>query len=306
MLARDIHPQKKARRTSQCHALSNDRRAAFNSSIPTPMPINKRTTSNINKKPFIATALVFSFALTGMAQEFSPNCLTKKNANWHADSSWSKGRLPIQEDTTAIINFGNSVIVDQPVEEAINVGVGNGPTGDPDGVLNINADFKVISIRVAGHADATGRVEHYAGLVSLDMLSLSSSNPGAKEATYELDGGKVETQNLNIGAMGAGILSLKGSGEVVSISRKSEIGASSILRFVSSAAGFPTMSFGTYTIESGASLEVEGDKSVKPGKYTLILADEPLAGRFNVNLTGFAAGKANLLQNEPGIVLEVK
>jgi hypothetical protein len=106
--------------------------------------------------------------------------------------------------------------------------------------------------------------------------------------------------------MGPGALSIKGAGEVVTVSRKSEIGSQSTLRFLGSAAGFPTMSFGTYTIEPGASLEVEGDKAVKPGKYTLLLADEPLASRFNANLTGFAAGKAKLLENEPGIVLEVK
>jgi hypothetical protein len=257
-------------------------------------------------KPIIAASLVFSFALPGMAQEFSPNCFTKKNASWHEDGNWSKGRMPTQEDKTAIINVGNSAIVDQPVEEIINVGIGNSPHGDPDGILTINADFKVIEIGVAGHATSTGRVEQYAGLVSLKMLSLASSNPDAKEATYELAGGKLETQNLKIGTLGTGILSLKGTGEVVSISLKSEIGSQAILRFCGSAAGFPTMSFGTYTIEPGASLEVEGDKAVKPGKYTLILADEPLAGRFNVNLTGFAAGKAQLLENEPGLVLEVK
>jgi hypothetical protein len=257
-------------------------------------------------KPLIAASLVFSFALPGMTQDFFPNCFAKKNASWHEDGNWSKGRMPTQEDKTAIINLGNSATVDQPVEEIINVGVGNGPHGEPDGILSINADFKVIDIGVAGHAASTGRIEQYAGLVSVDMLSLASSHPDAKEATYELDGGKLETKNLKIGTMGTGILSLKGNGEVVSISRKSEIGSGAVLRFLGSAAGFPTMSFGTYTIEPGASFEVEGDKAVKPGKYTLILADEPLAGRFNVNLQGFADGKAKLLENEPGIVLEVK
>ena len=257
-------------------------------------------------KPLIAASLIFGFALTGMAQEFSPNCFTKKNASWHEDSNWSKGRMPTQEDKTAVINVGNNAIVDQPVEEIINVGVGNSPHGDPDGILTINADFKVIEIGVAGHATSTGRVEQYAGLVSLKMLSLASSNPDPKEATYELVGGKLEMQNLKIGTLGTGILSIKGAGEVVTVSRKSEIGSQAILRFCGSAAGFPTMSFGTYTIEPGTSLEVEGDKAVKPGKYTLILADEPLAGRFNANLTGFAAGEAQLLENEPGLVLEVK
>jgi hypothetical protein len=138
------------------------------------------------------------------------------------------------------------------------------------------------------------------------MLSLASTTAEATEATYDLEAGKLETKNLKLGMMGVGALSIKGADEVVTVSRKSEIGSQAILRFCGSAAGFPSMSFGTYTIEPGASLEVEGDKAVKPGKYTLILADEPLAGRFSVNLTGFAAGKAKLLENEPGIVLEVK
>ena len=268
--------------------------------------MNKRTTSNIIKKHFIASALVFSFALTGMTQEFLPNCITKKNANWHEISSWSKGSLPTQEDKTAIINFGNSVIVDQPVEEIMNVRVGNGNSAQPDGTLIINADFNVVEIEVAGHSTSSGRVEQISGVVTLKALSLGSIHPDPIEATYDLEAGKLETQNLKLGTMGSGMLSVKGTGEVVSVALKSEVGSQATLRFCGSAAGFPTMSFGTYTIEPGAALEVEGNKAVKPGKYALILADEPLADRFNVNLTGFAAGKANLLQNEPGIVLEVK
>jgi hypothetical protein len=41
---------------------------------------------------------------------------------------------------------------------------------------------------------------------------------------------------------------------------------------------------------------------VSPG----VIQRRALSGRFDVNLTGFAAGKAKLLENEPGIVLEVK
>lgn len=268
--------------------------------------MNKRTNPNIIKKPFIASALVFSFALTGMAQEFSPNCFIKKNASWHEDSNWSKGALPTQEDKTAIINIGSSAIVDEPVEEIINVGVGNGNSAQPDGTVTINADFNVIEIGVAGHAASSGRVEQNSGVVTLKMLSLASTHPDPIEATYDLEAGKLETQNLKVGLMGPGMLSVKGTGEVVSVALKSEVGSQATLRFCGSAAGFPTMSFGTYTIEPGAALEVEGDKAVKPGKYALVLADEPLAGRFNVNLTGFAAGKAKLLENEPGVVLEVK
>jgi hypothetical protein len=210
------------------------------------------------------------------------------------------------KEKTAIINIGSSAIVDEPVEEIINVGVGNGNSAQPDGTVTINADFNVIEIAVASHAASSGRVEQNSGVVTLKMLSLASTHPDPIEATYDLEAGKLETQNLKVGLMGPGMLSVKGTGEVVSVALKSEVGSQATLRFCGSAAGFPTMSFGTYTIEPGAALEVEGDKAVKPGKYTLILADEPLAGRFDVNLTGFAAGKAKLLENEPGIVLEVK
>jgi hypothetical protein len=268
--------------------------------------MNKRTTPNIIKKPFIASALIFSLALTVIAQEFSPNCITKKNANWHEVSSWSKGAMPTQDDKAVVINVGNSAIVDQPVEEIMNVRVGNGNSAQPDGTLIINADFNVVEIEVAGHSTSSGRVEQNSGVVTLKTLSLASIHPDPIEATYDLEAGKLETENLKLGTMGPGILSLKGTGEVISVALKSELGSQATLRFCGSAAGFPTMSVGTYTIESGAALGVQGDKAVKPGKYTLILADEPLAGRFNVNLSGFAAGKAKLLENEPGIVLEVK
>jgi hypothetical protein len=268
--------------------------------------MNKYITPNMINKPIIAASLVFSFALPGMAQEFSPNCIAKKNANWHDVSSWSKGAMPTQDDKAVVINFGTSAIVDEPVEEIIDVVVGNGNSAHPDGTLIINADFNVVDVRVASHSSSSGRVEQNSGVVTLNMLSLASTTAEATEATYDLEAGTLETKYLKLGTMGPGALSIKGAGEVVTVSRKSEIGSQSTLRFCGSAAGFPTMSFGTYTIEPGASLEVEGDKAVKPGKYTLLLADEPLASRFNVNLTGFAAAKAKLLENEPGLVLEVK
>jgi hypothetical protein len=268
--------------------------------------MNKLITPNLIKKPIIATTLVFSLALTGIAQEFSPNCITKKNANWHEVSSWSKGAMPTQDDKAVVINVGNSAIVDQPVEEIMNVRVGNGNSAQPDGTLIINADFNVVEIEVAGHSTSSGRVEQNSGVVTLKTLSLASIHPDPIEAAYDLEAGKLETENLKLGTMGPSALSIKGAGEVVSVSRKAEIGSQSTLRFRGSSAGFPTMSVGTYTIEPGASLEVDGASTAKPGKYALILADAPLAGRFNVNLLGFTAGKAKLLENEPGIVLEVK
>lgn len=253
-------------------------------------------------KPLIAASLIFSFALPGMAEEYSQNCFNKKNASWNEDGNWSKGRIPIEEDRTVVLNFGAAAIVDQPFEGKIDVVVGNGNSAQPDGTLIIDSDFNVVDIGVRSLSASSGRVEQISGVVTLNMLSIASTTPDEIEATYDLEGGKLEAKYLNL----AGALSIKGAGEVVTVSRKSEIGSQSTLRFLGSAVGFPTMSFGTYTIESGASLEVEGDKTVKPGKYALILADEPLAGRFNVNLTGFASEQATLLENEPGIVLEVK
>ena len=264
--------------------------------------MNKHTTPNMINKPIIAACVICSFVLPGMAEEYSQNIFTKKNASWNEDGNWSKGRMPIEEDKTVIMNFGCSAIVDQPFEGKIDVVVGNGNSAQPDGTLIIDADFNVVDIRVASLSASSGRVQQISGVVTLNSLLLVSTTAHEIEATYDLEGGTLETKYLNL----AGALSIKGAGEVVTVSRKSEIGSQSTLRFLGSAAGFPTMSFGTYTIEPGASLEVEGDKAVKPGKYTLLLADEPLASRFNVNLTGFAAGKAKLLENEPGLVLEVK
>ncbi len=256
-------------------------------------------------KSITVASVVFSFALSLTAQDSASNRFSKKNASWHDDINWSKGSVPSQRDRV-IINLGNKVTVNEPVDEAISVGVGNGHTANPDGTLIINTDFKVTSLGLAGHPGSSGRVEQYGGIVTVKLLTLASTNPDSKEASYQLEGGKVETQDFKIGTMGAGIFSIKGTGEVVSIALKSEIGSQATLRFCGSTAGFPTMGFGTYSIEPGASLEVEGDKTTKPGKYALILADEPLAGRFNVSLLGFAAGKAKLLEGEPGVVLEVK
>lgn len=39
---------------------------------------------------------------------------------------------------------------------------------------------------------------------------------------------------------------------------------------------------------------------------TLVQADHPLAGSLKANLAGFAAGKAKLLESEPGVVLEIQ
>jgi hypothetical protein len=52
---------------------------------------------------------------------------------------------------------------------------------------------------------------------------------------------------------------------------------------------------------------VEGaGAATKTGKFTLIEANEPLAGKLDVNLADFVAGKATVLENEPGVVIEVK
>jgi len=271
--------------------------------------MNKRTTSNIIKKPFIASALVFSFALTGMAQDFLPNCITKKNANWHEVSSWSKGSLPTQEDKTAIINFGNSVIVDDPVEAPIEVQVGNGKSAPLDGCLTINSDFRVKILGVAVADGTTGRLEQNAGIISVEELTLSAMGQETLEATYDLIGGSLEAEILKMGISGPANLNVEGNGKVVSVGMKLQVGAQSAIRLIGTKAGFPSLNAATahIIIEPGATLTVEGaGVATKPGKFTVIEANEPLAGKLNVSLAGFVAGKATVLENEPGVVIEVK
>ncbi|MCX6972454.1 MAG: hypothetical protein NTV93_20215 [Verrucomicrobia bacterium] len=262
------------------------------------------------KSPLIAVSVTLGiFAPACLAQETLFDCIIKKNADWNDASSWQNGAIPSEENAMAIINGGHSGIVDQAFEAPISVQVSNGTSEPPDGTLTINADFRVKHLAVAVHTQTSGRVEQSAGVVSVTELSLASLIPEAIDATYDLNGGKLETDTLKAGMAGPGNLNMMGTGEVVTVRQKLVIGSQGALRFTGGNAGFPTVnaSAADITIESGAALTVEaGGPGTKPGKFTLIKADKPLAASFKVDLVGFAAGNAKLLENEPGVVLEVK
>lgn len=262
---------------------------------------------NIKTTVIVAT-VALSLAMPCVAQNIDYNCIVKKDADWHDPSSWQNDAVP-SEGTLAIINGGLSGFVDKPFEARIVVQVSNGTSEPPDGTLTINADFRVKSLAVAVHTQTSGRVEQNDGVVSVEELNLASLIPEAIDATYDLNGGKLETDTLKAGMAGPGNLNLKKAGEVVTVSQKLVIGGQGALRFTGGKDGFPTLnaSAAETTIEPGAALTVEADgPATKPGKFTLIQADQPLAGSFKVELVGFAAGKAKLLESEPGVVLEVK
>jgi hypothetical protein len=261
------------------------------------------------KNTIIAASIAWSsLAVTGFAQETTDNWIVKKNANWHDAGSWKNGAVPMEEGRAAVINLGRSSVVDEPFDAPINVWIENGSEASPDPNLTINADFQVTGISLASVTGTPCIVEQNAGNVSLKALSLASMSPDSIDATYDLKGGKLETDTINVGLMGPGNLNLKGAGEVVTVRRKLAIGSRASLRFTGGKAGFPTVNAGAeVTIEPGAALTVEaGGPGTKPGKFTLIQADQPLAASFKVELAGFAAGNAKLLESEPGIVLEVK
>jgi len=259
-------------------------------------------------KPLLTASLVLSLSVTCVAEDLI-NCITKANANWNDESSWQTGSLPSQENEMAIMNGGLSAIVDSPFEAPIRVQVGNGRSPAPDGTLTINADFRVKSLGVATAEGTSGRVEQNAGIVSVEELSLSALSQDALEATYDLIGGSVETEILKMGVTGPANLNLEGHGGLFSVRMKFLVGSQSAIRLVGSKDGFPTLNAGSaqVTIEPGATLTVEGaQEATKPGQFTLIQANEPLAGKLDVNLVGFGEGKATVLESEPGVVIEVK
>lgn len=260
-------------------------------------------------KPIIAISIALSaLGTTGFAQETTDNWIIKMNADWHDASSWKKGAVPMEGGQAAVINLGRSAIVDKPFDAPINVWIENGNEGSPSATLTINADFQVTSIAMASVTGTPCRVEQNAGVVSLKGLSLASMTPDSIEATYDLSGGKLDAETIKVGMMGPGFLNLKGTGEVVTVQRKLVLGSQSVLRFTGDSAGFPTVNASAEVIiETGATLIVEASGSkTKLGKVKLIQADEPLAGSFKVELIGFAAGGAKMLESEPGVVLEVK
>ena len=261
------------------------------------------------KKPIIAASLVLSLAMTCGAQNQVVNCIAKKNAAWSEASSWQNESVPSDENEMAIINGGLSAIVDSSFEAPITVQVGNGKSPAPDGTLIINADFRVKSLGVATADGTSGRVEQSSGTVSLEELSLSALSQDALEATYDLIGGKLETEVLRFGVTGPANINLEGNGEIFTVHMKLLAGSQSAIRLIGTKAGFPSLNAATahIIIEPGATLTVEGaGAATKPGKFTVIEANEPLAGKLNVSLAGFVAGKATVLENEPGVVIEVK
>jgi hypothetical protein len=261
------------------------------------------------KTTTIAASIALSLATTCVAENPVINCVQKKNAGWNDASTWNSGEVPSQENEVAIMNGGSSAVVDNPYEAPIHVQVGNGISKAPDGTLTINADFRVKDLSVAVATGTSGRVEQNAGVVSVEELNLASMGTEALEATYELLGGKISTGSLKLGVSGPGTLNLAGSGEVVTVQNRLLAASQSAIHFTGGKAGFPTVNAAAanITIEPGATLTVEAaGPETKPGKFTLIQGDKPLAASFKVELVGFPAGKAKLLENAPGIVLEVK
>lgn len=270
--------------------------------------MNKHTTPTLIKRPIIAASLAFSLALTCIAQSQVINCIKSSDADWNEAQSWTEGSVPSQNTEEAIINGGLSAVVTSPVEAPIHVKVGNGTTPAPDGTLLISSDFKVTNLSVAVAAQSSGRVEQNAGVVYVQALNLASLAPDPVEATYDVLGGTMSAEVLTIGKMGPATLSLEGKGEVVSVPSALLAGPQSVLRFVGGKDGFPSLNAqGEVTIEPGATLTVVAPGSgTKAGKFTIIQARSPLAENFRVELAGFEAGKARLLENERGVVLEVK
>lgn len=270
--------------------------------------MKKHITSSITSTLLPAICLAFGLGLTSVAHSQMVNCIKVANADWNDAQSWTEGSVPSQQGEDAIINGGLSAVVNAPFEAPIHVKVSNGTTPNPDGTLTINESFQVTNLSVAVSAQSSGRVEQTAGTVSVQELSLASLAPEPVEATYDILGGTMSAEVLTIGTMGPATLSLAGNSEMVSVPSKLHAGPQSALRFEGRDSGFPTLSApGEIMVESGATLTVAAPGSgMKPGKFTLIAAREPLAGKFTVELTGFDAGKAKLLEKEQGVVLEVK
>jgi hypothetical protein len=265
--------------------------------------------SPLIRKSTTAAILAMSLAVTCVAQNFVVTLIQKKKADWNDASSWVDGVMPSQDNEMAIINGGRSAILDSPFEAPIHVQVGNGISEAPDGALTINADFRVKDLAVAVAEGTSGRVEQSAGAVSVEQLSLASISAEALGATYDLIGGKMNTETLKMGVSGPATLNLTGSGEVVTVQSRLLAASQSALHFTGDKVGFPTLNAAAadITIEPGATLTVESaGPGTKPGKFPLVLAGQPLATSFKVNLVGFGEGKAKLLESEPGIVLEVK
>ena len=260
------------------------------------------------KRHVIAAYLLMSCFLISGAESQIINCVKLPNATWSDTQSWTEGNVPSHEGENAIVNGGLSVTVDSPVAAAIDVRIGNGTTPAPDGTLLIASDFQVNNLSVGVAAQSSGRVEQSAGRVYVQELNLAGLAPAPVEATYDILGGSLTAEILTLGTMGPATLSLQGTGELVVVPSKLLAGPQSVLRFAEGNQGFPSLNAqAQVTIEPGATLIlVASGSGTKAGKFTIIEASEPLAGSFRVELSGFEPGKARLLENERGVVLEVK
>jgi len=288
-----------------CSSMPNSQNCSLAASQLFPN-MKQRTTSTLTKTLLTANCAALLLGFTSPAQSQVASIKTP-NAIWNDAQSWTEGSVPSQTGEEAVINGGLSATVDSPFAAPIHVKVSNGTTSNPDGTLNIQASFEVTNLYVAVATQSSGRVEQTTGAVSVQELNLASMAPDPLEATYDILGGTLSAESLTIGTMGPGTLNLEGNGEMVSIHSKLLAGPRSAIRFVGREDGFPSLSApGETVVESGATLTVVAPGSgTRPGKFTLIQAREPLAGRFAVEISGFDPGKARLLENEPGVVLEV-
>jgi len=259
--------------------------------------------------PIRAAALAFGFVATTCVANERPNCFKGHHADWHDENNWSDKVAPNQSGDSFVINQGNSAVVSAPFDGPIRLTVGNSRHSNPSGILTLNADFQIEILRLAIEQNASGLVQQTAGRSTFKTLLLASGLQGHEptEAIYNLEGGTLSADDIQIGLTGPASLNLSGSGEVVTAQKKLQIGSHAQLGFKGGKAGFPSVNGVVVTVEPGAVLRVESDgTATKPGKFMLIHADLPLATDFQVEWVGFAEGKAKLLENEPGIVLEVK
>jgi hypothetical protein len=267
------------------------------------MPID----SSSIKKPILGASIALGLTMAPVFATQVVNCVTKKNAVWSEAGHWQNGSVPSEENEMAIMNGGLSATIDSPFEAPIRVKVGNGRSPAPDGTLIINANFRVKVLGVATADGTSGRVEQSSAIFSLEELSLSALSQETLGATYDLIGGKLETEVLRLGITGPANLNLEGNAEVAAVHMRLQAGSQSAIRLAGTRAGFPSLNAANahITIEPGATFTMDGaGAATKPGKYTLIQAKEPLAGKWDVNLTNFVAGKAIVLKSEPGIVLK--
>lgn len=172
------------------------------------------------KKPILGASIALGLSMAPVFATQVVNCVTKKNAVWSEAGHWQNGSVPSGENEMAIIKGGLSATVDSPFEAPIRVKVGNGRTPAPHGTLIINADFHVKVLWVATADGTSGKVEQNAGIVFLEELSLCALSQETLGTTYDLIGGKLETEVLRLGITGPANLNLEGNAEVAVVHMK--------------------------------------------------------------------------------------